>query len=116
MNFTKRTALLVFVFLALNELSVLFGAWWFRPDGHQRIPNPTQFEQWVFLVLGQLFGFVSLIQYPLAYLGSLPFRQLGFPYRTILSVFFISVLSGLFYAWIAVLFLRMWRRLSKRWS
>jgi hypothetical protein len=91
--------------------SVLFGTWWFRPDGQQRIANPTEFEWSVFLVSGQVFGFVSLMQYPVAYLGSLPFRQLGFPYRTILSVFLISVLSGLLYAWVIGLLVRMWRRL-----
>jgi hypothetical protein len=112
MNFKKRVAVLIVVFLALNVLSVLFGIWWFRPDGQQRIANPTQFERSVFLVLGQVFGFVSLMQYPLAYLGSLPFRQLGFPYRTILTVFLVSVLSGLFYAWVIALLVRMWRRLS----
>ena len=116
MNFKKRAVLLVIVFLALNVLSLLFGIWWFRPNGQQRIANPTQFECWVFFVSGQLFGFVSLIQYPLAYLASLPLRQLGFPYRTILFVILNSVFSGLFYAWIAALFLRMWRHLSERWK
>ena len=116
MNFKKRAVLLVIVFLALNVLSLLFAIWWFRPNGQQRIANPTQFECWVFFVSGQLFGFVSLIQYPFAYLASLPSRQLGFPYRTILFVFLNSVFSGLFYAWIAALFLRMWRHLSERWK
>ena len=74
--------------------------------------QPTQVERSVFLVLGQVFGFVSLIQYPLAYLSSLPFRQLEFPYRTILFVFLNSLLSGLFYASVIGLLVRMWRRLS----
>jgi hypothetical protein len=90
----------------------LFGIWWFRPDGQQRIANPTQFERSVFLISGQVFGFVSLMQYPLAYLASLSFRQLGFPYRTILFVFLNSVLSGLFYAWVVGLLVRLWRRFS----
>ena len=71
--------LLVIVFLALNVLALMFGIWWFRPNGQQRIANPTQFECWVFFVSGQLFGFVCFIQYPFAYLASLPSRQLGFP-------------------------------------
>ena len=100
MSFKERVAVLIVMFLALNVLSVLFGIWWFQPDGQQRIANPTQFERSVFLISGQVFGFVSLMQYPLAYLASLPFRQLGFPYRTILFVFLNSVLSGLFYAWV----------------
>ena len=78
--------------------------------GQQRIANPTEFEQSVFLVSGQVFGFVSLIQYP--YLASLPFRQLAFPYRTILFVFLNSVLSGLFYAWVVGLLVRLWRGVS----
>ena len=114
MNFKKRAVLVVIVFLALNVLALLFGIWWFRPNGQQRIANPTQFECWVFFVSGGVFGFVSLIQYPLAYLASLPLRQLGFPYRTILFVFLNSVFSGLFYAWIAGLLLSMWRCLSDR--
>ena len=112
MSFKKRVAVLTVVFLVRNVLSVLFGIWWFRPDGQQRIANPTQFERSVFLVSGQVFGFVSLMQYPLAYLSSLPFRQLGFPYRTILFVFLNSVLSGSFYAWVIGLLVRMWRRRS----
>jgi hypothetical protein len=104
------------VFLALNGLSLLFGIWWFRPSGQQRIADPTQFEWWVFFVSGGLFGFVSLIQYPFAYLASLPLRQLGFPYRTILFVILNSVFSGFFYVWIAGLFLSIWRRLSERWK
>jgi len=111
MSFKKRVAVLIVVFLALNVLSVLFGIWWFQPDGQQRIANPTQFERSAFLVLGEVFGFVSLMQYPLAYLSSLPFRQLEFPYRTILFVFLNSVLSGLFYAWVIGLLVRMWKRL-----
>jgi hypothetical protein len=112
MSFKKRVAVLIVVFLVLNVLSVLFGIWWFRPDGQQRVANPTQFERSVFLVSGQVFGFISLMQYPLAYVSSLPFRQLGFPYRTILFVFLNSVLSGLFYASVIGLLARMWRRLS----
>jgi hypothetical protein len=111
MSFKKRVAVLIVVFLALNVLSVLFGIWWFQPDGQQRIANPTQFERSAFLVLGEVFGFVSLMQYLLAYLSSLPFRQLEFPYRTILFVFLNSVLSGLFYAWVIGLLVRMWKRL-----
>ena len=114
MSFRKRAVLLVIVFLALNGLSLLFGIWWFRSSGQQRIANPTHFECWVFFVSGGVFGFVSLIQYPLAYLASLPLRQLGFPYRTILFVILNSVFSGLFYAWIAGLLLSMWRCLSDR--
>ena len=114
MSFGNRAVLLVVVFLALNGLSLLLGIWWFRPIGQQRIANPTQSECWLFFVLEELFGFVSLIQYPLAYLASLPLRQLGFPYRMILFVILNSLLSGLFYAWIAGLLLTMWRRLSDR--
>ena len=116
MNFKKRAVLLVIVFLALNALSLLFGIWWFRANGQQRIANPTQFECWVFFVAARLFGFISLVQYPFAYLASLPSRQLGFPYRTILFVFLNSVFSGLFYAWIAALFLHIWGHLSARWK
>jgi hypothetical protein len=112
MSFQKRVTVLIVVFLVLNVLSVLFGIWWFRPDGQQRIANPTQFERSVFLISGQVFGFVSLMQYPLAYLANLPFRQLGFPYRTILFVLLNSVLSGLFYAWAVGRLVRLWRRLS----
>jgi hypothetical protein len=112
MSFKNRVAVLIVVFLVFNVLAVLFGIWWFLPDGQQRIANPTQFERSVFLVSGQVFGFVSLMQYPLAYLANLPFQQLGFPYRMTLFVFLNSVLSGLFYASIIELFLRMWRRLS----
>ena len=110
MRFKKRVAVLIVVFLALNILSLLFGIWWFRADGQQRIVNPSQFEQSVFLVCGQVFGLISIMQYPLAYLASLPSRQLGFPYRAILFVFLNSVLSGLFYAWVIGLLLRMWKR------
>jgi hypothetical protein len=113
MTFRKRALLLVIVFLTLNAVALLFGIWWFLPNGQQRIPNPTEFECWMFFVSGQLFGFVSLIQYPFVYLASLPFRQLAFPYRTILFVFLNSVFSGLFYAWVAGLFLSMWRYLSE---
>ena len=112
MSFKKRVAVLIVVFLALNVLSLLFGIWWFRPDGQQRIANPSQFERSVFLVSGQVFGLVSLLQYQLAYLASLPVRQLGFPYRTIHFVFLNSVLSGLFYAWVIGLLVRMWMRRS----
>ncbi len=112
MSFKRRAVVLCVVFLALNGLSTLLGVWWFWPDGQQRIPNPTQFECWVFLILGQFFGFLSLIQYPLACLGSFPFRQLAFPYRMILSIFLTSVLSGLFYAWAVGLLLRICERLS----
>jgi hypothetical protein len=52
MNFKKRAVLLVIVFLALNGLSLLFGIWWFRSSGQQRIANPTHFECWVFFVSG----------------------------------------------------------------